>query len=348
VMAPRSGRRDRSRRPTIRDVARAANVSVGTVSNAINTPEIVKPATRSRIQNVIEELGFRPSLAARATATGRATFVGIAIADMHNSLFVEISLGAEDEMSKSGDAVLIANSDVSVARQARNLDFLTSAGVGGIILTPIDGVLEGMENATRHVGHVVLADYHARADEACSVAVDEERAGYLAGMHLVASGATRITFVGHTRGWLSVRQRYDGAVRAGLERHPPVPVELLSVRDLRPKDGYDAGVVLASRESKNRPRGVIGATDQVAAGVIQGLRDTAGLRVPEDILVVGFDDNHFAATTGIPVTTVAKPGVEMGRIAAQLLRTEISEGTEHLHTNILLQSTLITRRSSVN
>jgi LacI family transcriptional regulator len=150
-------------------VARVARVSLGTVSNVLNKPEIVAERTRLRVQAAIDELGFVRNSAARSLAAGSSRTIGLVLTDVGNSLFVDIARGAEKAAAENGHSLLLANSDVDLRKQEGYLDIFDEARVAGIILAPLDAGLEGVDRVRRHGRNIVLVNYAGGRTDCCSV-----------------------------------------------------------------------------------------------------------------------------------------------------------------------------------
>lgn len=329
------------------DVARRAGVSLGTVSNALNRPTIVAEKTRMRVQAAIEELGFVRNDAARSLAAGRSRTIGLVLTDVGNSLFVDIARGAERAAQEAGHSLLLANSDVDFARQESYLDIFDEARVAGIILAPLDASLEGVDRVRRHGRKVVLVNHAGNRSDCCSVLVDEEHGGYLAARHLMELGRRRLVFAGGPDDLHAVNDRRRGAKRAVAEADGGVSLEIIPGRSLNSPAGRRIAGDLASRGRSKLPDGILAPSDQLAAGIIHELTTVYGLRVPEDVAVIGYDNNQFATEGAIPLSTVGQPGQEMGRVATKLLLEEITSPSGHEHRNLMLEPTLFPRKSTL-
>jgi LacI family transcriptional regulator len=324
----------------MKDVARAAGVSQGTVSNVLNRPEIVSADTRQRVHAAIEALGFVRNDAARALVMGGTNTIGLVLVDIGNSLFVEIARGVDTACQDSGMSVLLANADLQLARQDHYLALFDESRVSGILLAPLP--LGVPRRPRAHGRPVVLVNY--AADGYCGVVVDEERGGYLAARHLIEDGRTRLAFVGGPTTLRALDGRLRGARRAVKETEGAVELVHLPTRNLDPGEGRRvARQVVADR---HRPDGLVTAADTLAAGCVQELT-VHGVDVPADIAVTGYDDNHFASDNPIPVTTLRQPGREMGRIATRMLLAEIRGEPDHEHHTVVLEPELIARQSTV-
>ena len=324
------------------DVARMAGVSLGTVSHALNKPGIVSEATRRKIEAAIEELGYVRNRAASSLAAGHTGTVGLILVDLANSLFVDIAKGAEDATQTEGMSLLLANADVDRAKQERYLSLFDETRVSGVILAPLDAPLDGAARVREHGRPVVLVNY--AADGYCGVVVDEEHGGYLAARHLIDLGRRRLLFVGGPLTLQALAGRLRGARRAAEEAG--VTLEHLPTDGLNPREGRRAAGHVAAVVPASRPDGLVVAADSLAVALVQELTTVLGLRVPADVAVTGYDDNHFASDTPIPVTTVRQPGRDMGAAAAGLLAEEIRDGDDHRHRTLVLRPELLVRQST--
>ena len=330
--------------PSMTDVARHAGVALGTVSNVLNRPEKVKEGTRRRVLASIAELGFVRNDAARSLAAGTSNTIGIVLADLSNSLFVDIARGAEATVRQHGMNLLIANSDVDVAKQSLNISLFEQSRVAGVLLAPLDTAVV-RTNSVLSSTPLVLVNYASEAGTYSGVVADEVHGGYEAARHLIGLGRTRLVFLGGPLLLTAVAQRLAGAQAAAAEI-PGVTLEHIETRGLRMTHGRQAGQEILSRPAGYFD-GAIAASDLLAVGAIQVLDEHRGYEVPSDIAFTGYDNNHFASESGIPVSTISQHGEEMGRVAAQLLINEIQGGPSAQKRTVVIRPDLIPRRSSL-
>lgn len=330
--------------PSMSDVARHAGVALGTVSNTLNSPEKVSQHTREKVHAAIAELGFVRNDAARSLASGSSTTVGLVVADLGNSLFVDIARGAEEVIGRRGMNVLIANTDVQRDREIRNLELFERARVAGIIFAPLDTPDTRAAQLPITSTPIVLVNFASASHEFSSVAVDERHGGAMAVDHLIGLGRTRLLFVGGPLVFTAVSRRNEGGLRAaaGIDG---VTFETLETRGLQIRHGREAARWIIERGAA-RYDGIIAASDLVAMGLVQGLSAVTGLRIPDDVAITGYDDNHFASETSIPITTVGQPGEEMGRVAAELLLARMDDRGAAARS-VTLEPHLIARRSTL-
>ncbi|WP_034264831.1 LacI family DNA-binding transcriptional regulator [Actinospica robiniae] len=330
----------------MKDVARAAGVSMGTVSNVLNRPELVSPETRDQVQLVIRRLGYVRSESARQLRAGQSRLLALLVLDMGNPFFVDVARGAGRAGQHAELGVMVCNSDQSPGTEADYLEMFAEQRVRGVLVTPADSTGRSLEVLRRHDIPFVLVDRQAQGAHGCSVSVDDVAGGALALRHLIAAGHRSIAYVSGPPELAQIRDRRNGALQAVAEAGLPAEtlVELTTQR-LDVAAGRDAGARLLGLA--NRPTAAFTANDLIALGVLQAMF-AAGVRVPEDIAIVGYDDIEFAAAAAVPLTSVRQPAEAMGALAAELLLEESGDQAEaHRHRQVVLQPELVVRASTM-
>lgn len=328
------------------DVAKLAGVSLGTVSHALNHPHRLAPRTLARVQAAIDELGFVPDRRARSLAGGASGMIGFVVIDLTNSYFVDMARGAEEEASLAGMNVVLGNSDISTDKELTYLSLFDEERVAGILLTPMANLADQVWRSREWRRELVVMNSEADTDR-CSVVPDDELGGYLAARHLIELGRRDLVFAGGLFKLAPVANRLRGAERAVAETNGAVRLTVLTTQALRPDDGRDVGARIAELPPAERPDGVVAAADLLALGVVQSLTGHPDLRIPQDLSVVGYDNNQASWESAIPLTTVAQPGHEIGRTATRLLIEEIRTPAAHHHQRVRINPELIVRASSV-
>ncbi|MDI6943031.1 MULTISPECIES: LacI family DNA-binding transcriptional regulator [Microbacterium] len=308
---------------SVKDVAAAAGVSAGTVSNALNHPERVAPETVERVRRAIRDLGYVRNDAARQLRAGRSRSVGLIVLDMRNPFYADVARGADARAEQDGLSVLVSDSARDGERERRLVDLFAEQRASGVIATPLTGDLEHFERLAERGVPVVLVDHEGDSDGLSTVSVDDRKGGRLATEHLLARGCTRIAFVGGPSGLRQVRDRFEGARAAASAAG--AALERVEIDDLTVRHGRAAGEALLRRPTGRRPDGIFAANDLVAVGLLQALTMTGGVRVPDDIALVGYDDIDFAASTVVPLTSVRQPAELLGATAIELLAQEPGE-----------------------
>lgn len=303
---------------SVRDVAAAASVSIGTVSNVLNHPGKVAPATVDRVLRAIDELGFVRNDAARQLRAGRSRSIGLVVLDVGNPFFAEVVRGAESRAGEAGLSVLVGNSDEDAAREDAYLELFREQRVNGVLITPASDDLPKLQRLHDAGLPVVLVDYEAPESSLRSVSVDDVEGGYLAASHLTAIGRRRLAYLGGPSSIRQVRDRLEGARRAVADC-PGATLEVIPASALTVPQGRAAGDLLVARSARDRPDGVFAANDLLALGVLQSLSLAPDCRVPEDIALIGYDDIDFAAAAVVPLSSVRQPAAAIGHTAVDLL-----------------------------
>lgn len=331
----------------ISDVAAAAGVSVGTVSNVLNRPDMVTESTRERVTAAIAELGYTRNESARQLRSGASRAVGLIVIDAANPFFTDVARGVEDAVQEAGGVVLLGNSAGEQAREARYLELFEEQRVRGILLAP-----SGDEPPDLHaLGNlgipVVFLDRAANDVDHSSVSVDDVAGGRIAAQHVVDQGHRRIAFVGGPSTLRQVRERQSGA-ESVVSSTPGATLLSVSTRELTTVAGRWAADELASWPLSQRPTAVLAANDLLAIGLLQGLASHR-LSVPEDMVLVGYDDIEFAAAAAVPLSSVRQPRAELGRAGAELLFREIEArhaNEPFVHEHVRFEPELVVRLSS--
>ncbi|MGH3384583.1 MAG: LacI family DNA-binding transcriptional regulator [Nocardioidaceae bacterium] len=328
---------------SIKEVARHAGVSVGTVSNVLNRPELVAEPTRQRVVASIDALGFVRNESARALRAGRSRTIGLVVLDVANPFFTDIARGAEDVADANDMVVTLCNSAADLGRETRHLAHLEEQRVRGVLITPVDTGSARLDQLVHRGIPLVLVDRGSPLAGRCSVAVDDVLGSRLAVEHLVATGHQRIAFVGGSMSLPQVSDRLAGASEAVAG----TPTDLLTIEtsSLSVQDGRDAGERISRLAVGRRPTGVFCANDLVALGLLQEMT-RGGIQVPADIAIVGYDDIEYAAAAAVPLSSVRQPREQLGRAAAELLFDEINKGADHRHQHLVFEPDLVVRDSS--
>ncbi|GAA4873965.1 LacI family DNA-binding transcriptional regulator [Saccharopolyspora cebuensis] len=330
---------------SVREVARAAGVSLGTVSNVLNRPHVVSESTRLRVQHAMTELGFVRNESARQLRAGRSNTIAYVVLDAANPFFTDVARGAEGAAEAADLSLYLCNSDNRPDRELSYLTRLEQQRVAGVLITPVDADHPSLDEIPRRGTPVVVVD-RTRADRAhCTVAVDDVLGGELAAAHLLDLGHERIAFVGGPHVLGQVRDRCAGAVREVVRAgHPAESVVRIDTASNTVGGGRQAGARIAGMRSSHRPTAAFCANDLVALGLLQQCV-ALGLDVPGDLAIVGYDDIEFADAAAVPLTSVRQPRHELGRTAAALLIEEATD-PDHEHQQVLFTPELVARAST--
>lgn len=328
---------------SLRDVAKAAKVSVGTVSNVLNRPDVVAPATLSRVQNTIKELGFVPNGFARNLRSGRGRTLGLIVPDVANPFFTEVARGVEDAASKRDYAVFLCNSDESASKEDRYINVLIEQQVRGVLITPADVKADRLEMMLDRGIAVTLLDREIKGGNQCSVSVDDVHGGQLAIEYLAGLGHKHIAWVCGPESIPQVADRGAGVAKAA--KVAGIKVETVRVSLMNTVNGEQAGKKVL--ELSKLPTAIFCANDLLALGVMRYLLNQK-VRIPEQVSLLGYDDIEFAPSAAVPLSSIAQPSYQMGITAADLLLSECEEGQTHEHQQIRFQPQLVERKSTAS
>lgn len=321
------------------DVARRAGVSRALVSLALNGSPKVSARSRQAVEAAAQELGYRPNLMARTLASRRTMTIGALLDDLHNPFYADVADGLLTTAAQRGYRVLLTAGLRRGDTQRLAVDTLLQLHVDGIILVSPRFGADEIEQRARHLPFVVVGE-PMRSAVVDTVNVDEQAAVELLIEHLRGLGHRSIAHVdgGHGAASTARRTAYTATMtRLGLAHE----VRVIG-GEFTEQAGLDAAAVLAA--GRTVPTAVFAANDLVAAGLIDGL-ETAGLRVPDDVSVVGFDDTLFAGMRRFSITTIDQPKMLMGALAVETLLARLDAGTSEVRHRVVAPN-LVVRRSS--
>lgn len=329
-------------------IAGELGVSITTVSKVLNNREDIGDATRARVLAKVAELGYQPNAVARSLTLRRTHTLGVVIPDLMHSFFVEIVAGLESVASARGYGILLCSSSEDPAKERQELDMLRQRQVDGVVLGSANaaGNTDLLQRLTSLGVGLVMIDRDDHPDVRCDrVVTDDEEVGRLATAHLVAQGRRTI---GHITGTSVVhaKRRADGYRKALKAAGIKASVEWMVRGGFKEADGYRGMNKLLSL--KPRIDGVFAANDPSAIGAMKAIWD-AGLRVPEDIAVVGAGDIALGDLLRVPLTTISWSREEQGKAAAELLLDRVEAGpADHpvQPRRVVIPPQLVMRRSS--
>ncbi|NYI45762.1 LacI family transcriptional regulator [Nocardioides aromaticivorans] len=334
---------EQGRNVSVKDVASAAGVSVGTVSNVLNRPEKVSPATLEHVQRVIGELGFIRNDAARQLRAGTNRAVGMIVLDVRNPFFTDVARGVELRLGEHRRPLILGSSGQDAERESTYLDLFEEQRVSGLLITPVGKVLPRLRRLRERGTQVVVVDRRTGSREFSSVAVDDVRGGRIAAAHLVEVGRRRLAFIGGPRGLTQIKHRLRGAESVVAE-HAGTSLRFVETGTMDADAGRQGAESLLALPAREWPDAIFAANDLVALGVLQALT-LAGVRVPDDVAILGYDDIDFAASAAIPLSSVRQPREELGEVATDLLLAAIEDPSAQVR-DIVLEPELVVRRST--
>lgn len=332
------------KRVSIQDVARASRVSAGTVSNVLNHPERVVEAKRARVEAVVQQLGFVRNESARHLRAGSSRTLGLLLLDAWNPFFTEMARGVEDWAFSRGWTILISNSARQAEREAVYLRLFAERRIEGLIVVP-NGDLTAQLLDLRHKGiPSVMVDTRGSGTESMSVSLDDVHGGQLAVAHLLGLGHRRLAFVGNSGRVTQVRDRLLGSRQAIAAAQGTLLLTILEPDGMTVGAGRIMGERILDLPPVERPTALFASNDLIAIGILQTLL-RAGVQVPGDVAMVGYDDIEFARHLVVPLTSIRQPAYEMGRTAAEMLMKDLA-GVKLAQRHVVFAPTLVVREST--
>ena len=332
-------------RISIKDIARAAGVSHSTVSRALSDSPLVKAETRSRIQDLAREMGYSPDAWARSLVMRQTRAVGVVVTTIADPFIAEVVQGIESTAYQHGYTVILASSGSEPERELAAVEMLRSKRVDGVIVTSSRVGALYQKHLERIGVPVVLLNNHSEQSGryTFSVTVDNPHGGHLATQHLIDLGHRRIAYANGPAYISSSEGRLTGYHQALIEAGIPPELDLVVPGTGRTEAGEQALRTLVALAEP--PTAVFCYNDVTAIGLLRAARE-AGLSVPQDLSVVGFDDIPFASYSYPSLTTVAQPKFEMGKQAMQMALVLMSASNSSEVSDIVVKGQLIVRGSS--
>ena len=326
---------------SLRDIAKKAGVSVGTASNVLNRPGIVSPETAKRVQQVIEEMGYNPNGYVKQMSAGHSRTLGLVVPNVSNPFFAEVARGVEDAAAKKNYAVFICNTGESHQREERFMSVLIEQMVKGVLITPTS-LKPGHIKMLKERGiSVTLIDAAGKTSTECSVSVNDIRGGEIAIEHLASLHHTNIAWVCGPTTIPQAADRSKGVAAAA--KSLKLKISAITTGTMTFAAGEEAVEQFLALES--RPTAIFCANDLLALGMMRGLL-ARGIRIPDEISIIGYDDIEFAPSAAVPLTSIAQPAYQLGTVAAQLLLSECEGIETHAHQEVHFQPELVVRNST--
>jgi LacI family transcriptional regulator len=329
--------------PTIRDVAKQAGVAPITVSRVINNSGYVSASTRSRVEAAISELGYVPNRLARSLRLKRTNTLAMVVTDITNPFWTTVVRGVEDAANHAGFTVILCNTDESNAKQDAYLQVLLQKRVDGILFVPAASAAEPVELVQKQGVPIVVLDRQVPGAQVDVVRGDSEDGAYQLTRHLLALGHQRIAILSGPEAVSTSVERVTGYCRALREAGLDEGAEQVHYGLFTQRSGYQSAQ--EALEWTPRPTALFAGNNFIAIGALRALRD-AGLRVPEDVSLVSFDDLTPDLLIEPFLTVADQPAYKMGRQATQLLVDRLSKSSANGFLEIVLPTEIIVRRSS--
>ena len=332
---------------TIYDIATALNISIATVSRALKNDTVVNKKTKKKIFDLAEQMGYRTNHFARNLRTQHTKTIGIIVHELNSNFITSVLAGVEKVTTEAGYDLIIAHSSESYVKEVANAKNLFEKRV--------DGLIASLSFDTKSLNHfkpfkdkdvpVIFFDRVEQEGNNTVVIIDNSKCGYQATQHLIEQGCKRIVHVTSSLKRNVYSQRYKGYKDALYDNGIPFDESLLIVNDLSERAGIESAMQIL--KMKPLPDGAFITNDFVAAVFMRTLKEN-GIKIPEDIAIVGFNNDAIGKLIEPSLTTINYPGMEMGEIAAQNLIDHL-KGISNIHSTntIIIRSNLIIRKSSL-
>lgn len=334
-----------SKRVTARDVARCLGISTMTVSRALNAKPNVSQITRQKIIETSKQLGYFPNQIAKSLVLKKTDTIGVVVPEITHSFFPGIISGIEEICYQNGYQLILAHSAEDSAREKDLIYTLTSQQVDGLLISTAQTVEDYSvyKQIIQRGLPLVFYDRCVRGIGASCVSIDDEESARRVTLHLIDHGYTRIAHLAGPQRVLIGKLRLEGFKRALKERKLDLHPELIIEAGLQEQDGYRAMQKIFKLPPAKWPRAVVAVNDPAAFGAMQSIFDK-GLRIPEDIAIVGFSDDIRAQLMPSPLTTIRQNAYAVGKEAVSKL-IQIIEGKNTATEDIIVKGELIIRRS---
>lgn len=332
---------------TIYDIAQKLEISTATVSRALKNHPAISKSTRKKIQDTAKDLGYRHNSFASSLRNQKSHTIGIIVHELNSNFITSVLAGIEKVSTEAGYDLIIAHSSESSAKEAANALNLFHKRVDGLIAS-LSFDTESLEHFQSYVDRGIPLVFFDRVDESSEspkVVIDNYKSGYEATQHLIEQGCKRIVMVTANLNRNVYAQRFKGYKDALLDNKIKFEEKNLLIKDLSEKCGIEAAHQIM--KMKPMPDGAFITNDFSAAVCMQTLKEH-GINIPEDIAIVGFNNDAISKIIEPQLTTINYPGIDIGEIAARNLMGLIKNDTSMMHTNtVIVKSDLIIRKSSL-
>lgn len=333
------------KKSTIKDIAKLAGVSATTVSMALNHHRKISQKTRDRIVVIAEELHYYPNYVARSLVSRKSKTLGLIITSILNPFYPELAKGIEDKAMELGYNIILCSTSYDPRLQKHFIDLLRSKGVDGIIFSSVEINDPDIKSLLDDNFPFVLVNRRICSHELEKtidyVVLDNFSGGYMAMQHLKKLGHRRVAIIAGSFAISTAMERTEGAKMAMIDGGLAIEPELIVECNFSKEKAYEATRNLLARELP--PTAIFAQNDYMAMGVREAVFD-AGLGIPEDIALMGFDDIAASALRGIELTTISQKKYEMGTIAIEILCKRIEDSTAPV-SQIVLKPEIVVRKS---
>ena len=329
---------------TIKEVSREAGVSINTVSRALNSRPDISTATKKKVLEIAKRLDYRPNKLAKGLRSKKTKTVGVVVTDISNPFFASLIKAVKNTAKESGYSVILQDTDEDYEKEKEAIQIMLAERVDGLLITPVQIKKKTIQKLKETGFPFVLLGRHFDHLRTAYVTTDDIQGGFIATEHLIKQGHRKITLINGPCYISSAKERFKGYQKALNHYGIEMDQSLVSHGAVTMKDGYRIGKSLMSQ--RQQFTAIFAYSDIVALGIIKAIHN-AGLRVAEDIAVVGYDDIEFSFYLETALTTVKIPKRTLGKKAMELLSSMmVDKGQSRVRSEIKLPVKLVVRQSS--
>jgi LacI family transcriptional regulator len=329
-----------SNKPSLRDVAKQAGVSLGTVSNVLNRPTNVSEETRKKVREAIDMLGFIPNVNT-ANTKSNSKIVGLILPLAQNPFYDELAQGIEDSLTKDGYRVLIGYSREDEAIELQLLTSMSDANFRGIIVTPVGPNNQVFE---KFIDRNVRVSYLSQTDEEpdqCSVSIDQVRGGFIGLEYLAKLGHKKVLWVSGPNHHHQSNQRFVGITQAAKQFG--IELDVIEAPSLDFLAGEQMAPAIIARGLL--PDAIFAGNDAIGLGIMNYFHKV-GIPVPGQISVLGYDNVSYAESALVPLTTVSQTPYQLGWTMGAQMLSEFEASADHVHQHVVFQPQIVERSST--
>jgi len=335
-----------TKKTTIYDIAKRLDITAATVSRALNNNSKISVATRKLVLDTAKEMNYEQNRLALALKSGKSYNVGVIVPRIDSNFFASVIRGVEEELYPKGYHVIICQTHDQQNLELENINSLLNAQVDGVLMSVSNAKIGNDTSFNRLIKKnvpLIFFDRKKDIEGISSVTIDDFKGAYAATKHLIDKGYKRIAHLSNNRSLQIFQNRYLGYKQAiidnGLEFDENLVIETIS----KVLEGRKTTKILLDMD--NRPDAIFSSSDFTALGAIEEIKAN-GLKIPEDISVVGFSNEPFTKFMELSITSVDQSPIQMGRIAAQVFLEEVNNKGDKTEKHVVLSPELIVRKSS--
>ncbi len=329
---------------TIYDIAEKLNITAATVSRALNNNPNISDATKELVMKTAEKMNYEQNKLALALKSGKSNNVGVIVPRIDSNFFGSVIRGIEEELNAFGYHIIICQTHGDEAKEVANIDALLNSQVDAIFISTSSKNKASFERVLRKEVPLIFFDRKKTMDNVSSVTINDFEGGYNATQHLIDVGSKKIAYLSGDLNIEIFNDRFSGYKQALIDNGIEFSKDYLIFTKSSTEDGRKA--VKKLLKLKNPPDAIFSSSDFAALGAIQELK-TKGLRVPEDIAIIGFSNEPFTKFMELSISTVDQSPLEMGKMTAKVFLEQVNNSEKiKIEKKVVLEPEIIIRKSS--